>query len=69
MALQRAEEIRMKIAGQLLTYEGQQLGMITVSLGVSVFPEHGSNPTELLDKADKALYRAKGNGRNRVEAA
>lgn len=39
---------------------------ITVSFGVSEFPKHGYNLEELLSCADKALYKSKENGRNRV---
>lgn len=37
---------------------------ITVSIGVSRFPDCGSNLEDLLNKADEALYRAKHNGKN-----
>jgi len=40
---------------------------ITVSMGISCFPEHGETKDELLRMADKALYAAKNNGRNCVE--
>ena len=41
--------------------------MITVSVGVaSVVPGPKFDPTELVDEADRALYRAKGSGRNRI---
>jgi diguanylate cyclase (GGDEF)-like protein len=39
---------------------------ITVSVGVSSYPENGRSENELVDAADKALYRAKGDGRNMV---
>lgn len=39
---------------------------ITVSLGVSTFPQNGRTPTELIEHADKCLYKAKENGRNQV---
>jgi diguanylate cyclase (GGDEF)-like protein len=39
----------------------------TLSLGIAVFPEHGSTRAEVIDAADKALYQAKSQGRNRVE--
>ncbi len=41
---------------------------ITVSIGVSSFPEDSSDPIELVEMADSALYRAKRGGRNRVAA-
>ncbi|NUT45845.1 MAG: diguanylate cyclase [Saccharothrix sp.] len=42
---------------------------ITASLGVAVFPAHGVTVDQLLLAADTALYRAKHNGRDRVETA
>jgi len=38
----------------------------TISMGVSFFPKHGSNLSDILRKADIALYKAKTGGRNRV---
>lgn len=40
----------------------------TVSLGIASFPKDGGNSTELIDKADWALYRSKKRGRNCVTA-
>jgi diguanylate cyclase (GGDEF)-like protein len=37
---------------------------ITLSVGVSLFPEHGNTPNELLHAADAAMYRMKDTGRN-----
>jgi len=37
---------------------------ITTSLGIALFPEHGSNPETLMQRADIAMYRAKHSGRN-----
>jgi diguanylate cyclase (GGDEF)-like protein len=42
---------------------------LTVSIGVAHFPDNGHNGYQLLDAADRALYRAKEAGRNRVEVA
>lgn len=42
---------------------------LTVSLGVSTYPQHGIERNTLLDVADKAMYRAKSLGRNRVCSA
>jgi len=38
----------------------------TASLGVSLYPEHGSNPQELVEAADRALYESKRHGKNRI---
>jgi len=41
---------------------------ITMSIGVSSFPEDSSDPIELVEMADSALYRSKREGRNLVSA-
>lgn len=41
---------------------------VTVSVGVAVFESPQFNVAELVEAADQALYRAKQNGRNRIEA-
>lgn len=41
-------------------------GKITISLGVASFPQDGSDDKDVLNQADKALYNAKKQGRNRV---
>ncbi|HEC90506.1 MAG TPA: GGDEF domain-containing protein [Alphaproteobacteria bacterium] len=46
---------------------GEDFGQLTISIGVGVF-KNGEPPTELIARADKALYRAKKQGRNRVVA-
>ena len=38
----------------------------TLSIGVSLFPKHGYNLSELLRKADIAMYQAKNSGRNQI---
>ena len=43
-------------------YEDRQI-QVTCSVGVSVFPYHGSTYKELFNKADKAVYTAKANGK------
>ena len=39
---------------------------VTISVGVACFPDDSSDPIELVEMADSALYRAKREGRNRV---
>jgi diguanylate cyclase (GGDEF)-like protein len=50
----------------------QQVGRtlrITVSVGVSVYPQDGETNADLINHADVALYQAKKNGRNQVVLA
>jgi len=42
---------------------------VTASLGVAVMPDDALTDKDLLRRADRALYTAKRNGRNRVESA
>lgn len=37
---------------------------LTVSIGISSFPENGNSPSELIAYSDKALYQAKHKGKN-----
>jgi diguanylate cyclase (GGDEF)-like protein len=41
--------------------------MITASIGVVSYPKHGESLEQLLENVDKALYRAKNRGKNRIE--
>lgn len=45
---------------------GQREIQITVSLGIATYPEGIHNIEQLFEKVDRALYRAKAEGRNRV---
>ena len=61
---------RLRVAVETMPFTGDQLetvSPITVSIGLALMPDHGADINELIEKADKAMYRAKENGRNRVE--
>src|SRR5207245_10354444 len=59
IATQRAENIRRAVQELKLKYAEHTLAAITISLGVSAFPDHGTTPAALLHAADQALYDAK----------
>jgi len=65
----RANQIREELANQYLRNKatGDNFGKITVSIGVSRF-RHREQLEEFIARADAALYRAKGAGRNQVVA-
>jgi len=64
-ARRAAERIRAAIEAHSFTLDGVTLG-ITISIGVAAAPKHGCDIKSLVKAADRALYRAKGSGRNRV---
>jgi len=59
-----AERIRAHVAEKQFTFDGQHIP-VSVSIGVSSI-RAGDTAETLIDRADKALYRAKRDGRNRV---
>jgi diguanylate cyclase (GGDEF)-like protein len=61
-----AERLRCAAKDLQLTHLGRSLGVVTLSAGVAVFPNDGTTPAQLMEKADAALYRAKKSGRDRV---
>ncbi|NJP06197.1 MAG: GGDEF domain-containing protein [Chloroflexaceae bacterium] len=65
-ACQRAEGIRTAIQSLSLEIHGQQMHTVTASLGVALFPFHGTDDEAVIKAADRALYAAKHQGRNRV---
>ncbi len=65
----RAELLRQELKQLTVQHAGQVLGRISVSIGISAFPSHGTTAEELLRTADQALYRAKAEGRDRVVVA
>jgi diguanylate cyclase (GGDEF)-like protein len=65
-ALEIAERVRAAVAE--ISLPGTDVS-VTVSIGVSGFPEHATTLDRLERLADAALYLAKRHGRNRVEVA
>jgi diguanylate cyclase (GGDEF)-like protein len=68
-AVRRAEVIREAIKAMELTFRGQALGSVTISLGVATFPAHAADAAALLTAADSAMYEAKHAGRDQVKVA
>jgi diguanylate cyclase (GGDEF)-like protein len=66
-----AESVRLAIADLELPHPSSPVApVLTVSVGVATATlESHSTPEELIAAADQALYRAKKNGRNRVDMA
>ena len=66
-ALAVAEKIRSRV--ERYPFRGRETqpnGSVTISIGVSTFPEDGMDTASLMESADQALYEAKESGRNKV---
>src|SRR5258708_20846985 len=62
----QSARVRAEAICSAIREEGVQFMGVTASLGVAIFPDHAAEPESLLRAADKALYDAKGRGRNQV---
>ena len=60
-----ANRIREKIAEISLPVDNDKF-QITVSVGIAQYQDTDQNLDQIVSRADKALYRAKNNGRNRI---
>ena len=64
-SLEVAERIRSDIESYLMK-DSQGSFSITMSIGVSMYPDNGSGLADCISFADTALYKAKESGRNRI---
>jgi diguanylate cyclase (GGDEF)-like protein len=59
-----AERVRQRIEERFR--RGRPLPKVTISGGIAVYPDDAGTPADLIVRADEALYRAKGAGKNRI---
>jgi diguanylate cyclase (GGDEF)-like protein len=64
-ATQLAERICVAVRREPFHAEGEESLTVTVSVGGAAFPAHGSSAATLMRAADRALYVAKNDGRDR----
>ncbi len=69
MTADRAEMLCREARKLRVAFGGEELEGITLSIGVAAFPVHGVAAGALMEAADRALYRAKAEGRDRVMVA
>ena len=65
-ALNTAQKLCAIVSAQNFKLSGNRESNVTISLGVSTYGKDGTEPSVLIETADKRLYNAKNNGRNRV---
>lgn len=73
-AVVAGERIRGAVAGQRIRTtdkRGEEIAIVerTTSIGVAVYPDHGTTLKTLMQSADAAVYEAKEGGRNQVRVA
>ena len=67
VAAKVAERLRAAVESHSISRQDEEL-KVTISMGVATVPRGDiATPAELVTAADQALYRAKENGRNRIE--
>ncbi len=65
----RIEFLRQEIKALSVIYQGRPLNQVTVSAGIAAFPLHGVTRESLMRATDRALYRSKQEGRDRITVA
>jgi len=69
IAQQRAEQLCEGIRALSVDFKNQVLGPLTLSVGIASFPNHGESGETVLQAADRALYQAKSEGRDKAVVA
>lgn len=63
-----AERMRQRVADTVYPYgKTQPLGFVTISIGISTSYKQLDSPERIIAAADRALYKAKRKGKNRIE--
>jgi diguanylate cyclase (GGDEF)-like protein len=65
-AMETAKRIQRSLSFNCIAFEGKEVSM-TVSIGISTVSDIHTDFTQLISDADIAMYKAKSNGRNRIE--
>ena len=65
---EQAQTIQARIRNQVFLQDQGYEVFIRSSFGIATFPYHADNMTELLAKADHALFSAKGLGKDRIKS-
>lgn len=66
VAMERAEKLRTDFSALTVPF-GEFRLRTTLSIGIAIYPGHGKSADALIQCADRAMYRAKQEGRDRVE--
>lgn len=62
-----AERIRQRVEAMPMLVSGRRIGL-TISIGIAALDEHVLTPSDLIERADAALYCSKSSGRNKVSS-
>ena len=68
-AIKNAHRICKAVSDRVFKLSATQTTHVTISLGVSTFPQDGDSPQQIIEVADQGLYYAKEHGRNQVGLA
>lgn len=66
-AVETAKRIQHSLANNGISFEGKQVVNVTISIGICSLDSKHDNFEQIVKDADKAMYKAKTNGRNRIE--